>query len=306
MKFAAAFFALLFAAAAQAQDWDYSTVTAADGVPLVVAETGNPDGPAVLFIHGYSQSLSSWKAQLNDPLLQAAYRLVAVDLRGHSASGKPWAVDAYEPQDWGDDIATVIAEKNLNKPVLIGWSFGGTVMISYVRHHGTDDISGLIFAGGAMSFEPRADAPAFDDMDDLPPEVAELRRGMMQMASPDIALNLAGTKLFVGQLAAVPLPDDTMDEALAYNMMLPAYVRDAMGKNQTDFTDLAGNVKSPALLIHGAADALVPVSLAETNVGYLPNSELIVYDGIGHAPFLEDPARFNADVMAFAERVFAR
>ncbi|MDE0799205.1 MAG: alpha/beta fold hydrolase [Rhodospirillaceae bacterium] len=128
-------FAIL-ASPSWAADWSYSTIEAEDGVPLVVAETGNPNGPALLFIHGYSQSILSWKRQLDDPALQAKYRMVAFDLRGHGASGKPWPPDDYESRDWGGDVATVMSTQNLESPVLIG----GSVMT---------DISGLIFAAGA-------------------------------------------------------------------------------------------------------------------------------------------------------------
>ena len=296
---------LMFAVSAQAADWSYDTVAAPDGVPLVVAEAGNGDAPALLFIHGYSQSILSWKEQLNDPVLQASYRLIALDLRGHGASGKPWAVDAYTSADWGGDVAAVIAAKQLDKPVLVGWSFGGSVMMAYLRHHGMTGVSGLVFTGGAMALEPRRPMPSPDDPN-LPPEAAETLRSMTMMGSPDIATNLAGTKAFVADLAAVELSAETMEEALAYNMMLPAYVRDAMRQNQDSFEDLAGKVTVPALLIHGAADALVPVDASMRNQELIPGSELITYAEIGHAPFLEDPERFNADLMAFAARVFAR
>lgn len=287
---------------AAAQDWSYETITAPDDVPLVVAETGNPDGPAILFIHGYSQSLLSWKEQLNDPDLKAKFRMVALDLRGHGASGKPWDAEDYTSEDWGGDIAHVIEEKSLDKPVLVGWSMGGSVISAYVRHHGTDDISGIVFAAGALSFTG-PQAPPDLDSPDTPPEVAETMRSMMQMLSPNIAANLAGTSAFVDRLAAVPLSDDVMDEALVYNMMLPAYVRSAMFQNQTSYEDLAGKIDVPTILIHGDADALVPYDVAVNNQPLIPDSKLLTYKDIGHAPFLEAPARFNDDVAEFTDSV---
>ena len=287
---------------AGAQDWSYETLTAPDDVPLIVAETGNPEGPPILFIHGYSQSLLSWKEQMNDPALQEKFRMVALDLRGHGASGKPWTSDSYSSEDWGGDIAHVMAEKEIDKPVLVGWSMGASVISAYVRHHGTEDISGIVFATGALSLTGRAQAPDPDNAD-VPPQVAEVMRSMMQMLSPNIAANLAGTSAFVDRLAAVPLPEDVMDEALIYNMMLPAYVRSAMSQNQTSYDDLAGKITVPTILIHGDADALVPFEVAVNNQPLLPNSELITYSGIGHAPFLEDPQRFNADVAEFVSEL---
>lgn len=292
----------VFTMASVAQEWSYETVTTADGVPLVVMETGNPDGQAILFIHGFSQAIPAWKEQLNDPALQKKFRMVAFDLRGHGASAKPWAADAYTSQDWGDDVAAVIAAKNLNKPVLAGWSFGGSVMAAYVRHHGMDDISGLLFAAGAMALVPFADVPQPDPAN-MPPEVAEVMRTMMQMNSPDITKNLEGTTGFVDRLAAVPLSEETMHEALVFNMMMPAYVRDAMGENRTSYEDLAGKITIPTLLIHGDADVLVPFSASEGNQKLLPGSLLVRYEGIGHAPFLEDPERFNQDLSDFVMKV---
>ena len=49
---------------------EFSTVTGPGGAPLVVVQTGNKQGPAIVFIHGYSQSYLSWEEQLNDPALQ--------------------------------------------------------------------------------------------------------------------------------------------------------------------------------------------------------------------------------------------
>jgi non-heme chloroperoxidase len=52
------------------------------GVKINVVETGNPDGPPILFIHGWSQSHASWFRQLNAPELSERFRLIALDLRG--------------------------------------------------------------------------------------------------------------------------------------------------------------------------------------------------------------------------------
>lgn len=290
----------VFAPSAWAEDWSYSTIEAQDGVPLVVAETGNPNGPALLFIHGFSQSILSWKMQLDDPALQAKYRMVAFDLRGHGASGKPWSADAYESRDWGGDVATVMSTQNLDTPVLIGWSMGGSVMAAYVRHHGMTGIRGLIFAAGALSLSGGSNVST-SDTDEMTADQAEMMKSMGMMMSADIAKNLRGTASFVDSLAAQPLDAATQHEALVYNMMLPAYARMAMFQNQTSYEDLAGKITTPTLFIHGNDDAVVDVDLSVTNQALIPGSTLVRYEEIGHAPFLEAPARFNTDMMQFVD-----
>ena len=61
---------------------------------LVIQESGDPAGPAVVFVHGLLGSRLSWEAQLSSPLLQR-YRLITYDLRGHGQSGQPTAPLAY-------------------------------------------------------------------------------------------------------------------------------------------------------------------------------------------------------------------
>ena len=131
---------------------DFTRVTTADGVRLNVVETGNPQGPAIVFIHGISQSWLSWTAQLADPTLRARYRLVAFDLRGHGASeGSQVAVDdegvplaalpdaAYNDGNavstaalWAGDLQAVIAGLALASPTVVGWSYGACVLQDYI------------------------------------------------------------------------------------------------------------------------------------------------------------------------------
>src|ERR1700709_272551 len=100
MKILALTLALLLAPAAHAQQpqnlpYKPYTVTSPDGVKLSVQEWGNPQGPAILFIHGYSQAFMSWQKQVTDPEMARRFRMVTFDLRGHGNSDKPLEKAAY-------------------------------------------------------------------------------------------------------------------------------------------------------------------------------------------------------------------
>jgi non-heme chloroperoxidase len=135
---------------------EFTSVLTSDDVRLNVVQTGNPHGPAIVFIHGISQSWMSWIAQLTDPLLRAKYRMVAFDLRGHGTSqGSHAAVDNKSAQSeaptdaaHGDgqpkpadpavahDLHAVIAGLGLSAPTVIGWSYGGAVLQDYIAVRG--------------------------------------------------------------------------------------------------------------------------------------------------------------------------
>src|ERR1700761_5220442 len=102
--------------------------TTPDGLSIAVQEWGNPDGPEILFIHGYLQSHLSWAFQVGSDLA-ARFRMVTYDLRGHGGSAQPDGAEFYrDPQRWSDELACVIATAGLRRPVLVPWSYAGRVV----------------------------------------------------------------------------------------------------------------------------------------------------------------------------------
>jgi non-heme chloroperoxidase len=88
-------------------------------------------------------------------------------------------------------------------------------------------------------------------------------------------------------------------------MSVPHDVRLAMFSRELDNNDVLSATQLPALVIHGSKDRLVLLRSSELIASTVPNAELRVYDGIGHAPFLEDAERFNRDLAAFVGGIAA-
>jgi pimeloyl-ACP methyl ester carboxylesterase len=95
---------------------------AADGVRIVGDVAGNPDSPAVVLLHGGGQTRHSWSAAV-EPLRDAGYFVVNVDLRGHGDSG--WSPDGqYSPALLAGDLRTVMID--ITGPAAwVGASMGG-------------------------------------------------------------------------------------------------------------------------------------------------------------------------------------
>ena len=116
------------------------------GVQLHLAETGNPSGRPILFIHGISQCWLAWSRQMNSDLGND-FLLVAMDLRGHGLSDKPR--EGYsDSRLWADDVHSTIQALKLDHPILCGWSYGSLVILDYIRYYGEDGIGGISFIGG--------------------------------------------------------------------------------------------------------------------------------------------------------------
>jgi pimeloyl-ACP methyl ester carboxylesterase len=255
-----------------------------DGLAIAAQEWGNPAGPEILFIHGFSQSHLSWIRQIDSDLAKE-FRLVTYDLRGHGNSDKPFEPERYkDSKAWGDEVQAVIDAAGLKRPVLVGWSYGGRVISDYLKTHGAARLAGLNYVDAVT----KADPSFFG-------EGLKLQPGMF---SEDLATNIAATRAFLHACFERQPSADAYEIMLAFNMMVPPKVRAAMGGRQLDVDALMRELKLPVLVTQGAQDRLILVPAAKYTAATIPGARLSIYEGVGHAPFYEDAPRFNAELAA--------
>ena len=140
-------------------------VKSPDGTTIAAVDGGNPAGPSILFIHGLMQCHLAWRRQFADPALAGTFRLIAMDLRGHGSSDKPVGKEHYRPDKlWADDVAAVMAQLDLRKPVLVGWSYAGRVITDYVRVHGQSNVAGIDFVGANLKSDDALFGPAINNL----------------------------------------------------------------------------------------------------------------------------------------------
>lgn len=288
------------ATAADAADFEFLDIKGAGGVPLNVVAAGPTDAPGILLIHGIGQSYLSWESQFASPIADT-FRLVAFDLRGHGNSGKPWSTSDYaSAKIWAEDVHAVIKGANLDRPVLVGWSYGTLVAIDYVRHFGSENLSGLNLVGayGGLVERPLPDSDN--------PEIQALTEMRKKQYALDINHNIEASKMMADFLTAKTMPDEWRQRAAMIGLLLPPYARQAMWARPLDNADIVDVLDLPVLLTVGAQDRGAPVELGEVLLQVLPDSHLSVYPNTGHSPFVEDSVRFNNELMEFAAKSFSQ
>lgn len=113
-------------------------VDSADGVRIAVYEQGNPDGPALVLVHGWPDSHVVWDGVV--PLLADRFRIVRYDNRGVGRSSIPKQVSAYRMSCYADDFAAVIAETSPGEPVhVLAHDWGSTAVWEYLARAGARD-----------------------------------------------------------------------------------------------------------------------------------------------------------------------
>ena len=266
------------------------------GLKLCAREWGNPQGPALLFIHGWSQSDLCWLNQVRGDLANI-FRIVTFDLRGHGLSEKPTGPEHYaDGQLWADDIAAVIGQTGLEQPTLVAWSYGGYIVADYLRAYGDARIGGVNLVGAAVILKP----PTFDH---IGPGFLE---NAPDMCVPDLFTNIAATRRFLRACTSRPLDDDEMAAAFAWNMAVPPAVRGALLSRKLDGSAALASISVPVLVTHGQDDAIVLPSMAEHTLNVCPAATVSWHDNVGHMPFWEASDRFDRELADLARAATRR
>ena len=277
-----------------AQDQPIAThdVGGGGGLRLHVQEWGDRNGPPILFVHGWSQSQLCWSRQTAG-LLAEDFRLVTFDLRGHGMSEKPLEAESYvDSRHWADDLNAVIVQLELDRPVLVGWSYGGYVVTDYVAAYGEAAIAGIDLVGGAV-----LRTPSFE----------HIGPGLLENAGdacgPDLRTSIAAMVRFLRACTARPLSDHDWSTALCWNMVVPTEVRGALFAREIDADAVLSRLSVPVLVTHGLADAIVLPSMAEHVVEVCGTAQASWYEDVGHLPFIENSDRFDRELAEFAGHV---
>ena len=272
------------------------SVRGGGGLRLHVREWGKANGPAILFIHGWSQNHLCWVKQYESALADE-FRLVAFDLRGHGMSEAPLEPAHYtDSEPWADDLAAIIDELHLDRPVLVGWSYGSFVICDYVRAHGQDRIAAINFVEGAVKLGEAAFGTLIG---------AGFLDHFVDATADDLPTNIQAMRSFVRACVVKPVSEDDLETAVCWNIAVPARVRSSLGSREIDDDDVLRTLEVPLLVTHGREDSVVLPAMAEHVLATCPTAEASWYDGVGHVPHLEEPERFNRELAALTRRVRA-
>jgi non-heme chloroperoxidase len=265
-------------------------IRSSDGVVLAAYESGNPQGPEILFIHGFSQCSLAWSNQFSSRALAGDFRLIAFDIRGHGNSEKPIDLLRYsDDRLFADDVHCVMEAFNLRRPVLVGWSYAGRIVSDYVEAYGTGRIAGINYVCARTNDDAAFDGPGTELLGD--------------MTGNDLDANVRANRAFVRACYEKQPSQEDFETVVTYNMLVSPSIRGAHLSRPASDGSLLAKLDVPVLVTQGSEDKFVLKGLGELTAAVVPGARLSMYDGIGHAPFVEDAARFNRELAEFVRAV---
>lgn len=266
-------------------------VVSADGTNIVYRVSGRADARPLVLLHGWSADLRCWGRAADE--LAARFLVIAVDLRGHGYSDAP-ATGYDDPKNWAADVAAVLAGEGIESgALLLGWSYGGIVLSDYLTAYGTGAVAGVVYSGS----------------------MANLGRGVpgaetgpaMQAAIPGVFEESAGRAVRAfgafGNANTGPGADKGPDAQRLFGISLatPPAVRKALFYRTVDNTETLRTLDVPVLVQHGTADPVVPIDNGRYIFEAVPDARASFWEGAQHGLFIEDHARFVAEVSEFAD-----
>jgi pimeloyl-ACP methyl ester carboxylesterase len=230
-------------------------------------------GPPVLLLHGWGGAIESFAPVLDD--LQRSYTVAAFDLPGFGLSSLP--PSAWGSADYARLTLNVMQRLKLDRPHLIGHSFGGQVSIQLAATSPERVGKLVLVCSAGVRTKPALTIR-------LKRKAARLGRWLAAYGGP------MGEKLRAQIYRRVQSPDYANAGPLR-----PTLVRVI----NEDLTPLLPLITSPTLLVWGEQDRDVPLSAAQVMARLVPAAQLVVFENAGHFAYLDQFDRFRLLVSRF-------
>ena len=258
-------------------------------------------GPAILLIHGIGDNSTTWNAV--QAKLAQRFTVIAPDLLGHGKSDKPRA--DYSVAAYANGMRDLLSLLEIERATIIGHSLGGGVAMQFAYQfpHMVERLI-LVASGGVTK-----DVNLVLRLVSLPMggEALALLRLPLVLPAIQLAGRLAGLAIgSTGLGRDLPnvlrilddLPEPTA--SAAFSRTLRAVV-DWRGQIVTMLDRCYLAEGTPVQIVWGTKDVVVPVRHAWMAHAAMPGSLLEIFEGSGHFPFHDDPARFIDIVQRFID-----
>ncbi len=279
-----------------------SGFTTTSGVPLYWAEYGPADGPPLLVLHGGPGASHDY---LLPQMLALAdqYRMIFYDQRG---GGRSKTADR-EPVTWQThvgDVDAVIQEFSLDPATIVGYSWGGLLAMLFAVESAagrtTSHVGKLVLLDPApVTAAYRREFEAEFSRRQNGDEVARLREELaasgLRKSDPE-AHRQRAFELSVAGYFADP---SAAHELTPFRVMarIQDSVWESLGEYDLTRRKQLDTVRVPALVVHGRQDP-IPLESSEV-IARTIHAPLVVIDGAGHVPYVEQPAEMFAAIRSF-------
>src|SRR5215831_9109462 len=247
---------------------------------------GPEDAPVVCITHSLASDGGMWAEQM-PPLLEAGFRVLRLDMRGHGGSDP--VAGEYTMTALAGDVAAVLEELSLPRVHYIGLSIGGMIGQAFAIEHDTRLISALW--SDTLPASPAGAAPLWAERMDI------VRRANSLEPLADATIERWFTDAFKPRK---PGRWKEIRETIAATTPV-GYLGCSTAIMNFDFTGQLPALRIPTLVVCGADDPGTPASENRRLAGLVPGGRYEEIADARHFPNVEHPEAFNRIMMGWLE-----
>ena len=254
-------------------------------------------GQPVILIHGWPLSRKSWEQQVWK-IVEAGFRCISYDRRGFGISSSPW--DGYDYSALTTDLNEIIKQLELKDAVLVGFSMGGGEVVRYFTDFGSENIAKAALISSIVPLVKRKD----DNPDGVPEKNLEEIKTALESDRLGFLKNFSkGFYNYEDNKDRVSQGVLDYDFIVASHASPRATIETAKAWMDTDFRPELKNVDKPTLIVHGDADATVPIatSAKQADKG-IANSQLEIIKGAPHGLNITHKDELNKILIDFLKK----
>ncbi len=251
-------------------------------------------GIPLLCLHTAASDSRQYRHLMTDADVTAHFRVMCFDLPWHGKSSPPdgWQQDEYRltTDAYVEVIRAFCSALKLDRPVVLGCSIGGRIVLTLASRHGAEFRALIALAGAA------AQTSWYDSSWLYRPDVhggdvcAGIVSGLIAPQSPDASrwetlwcYMQSGSGVFKGDIYFYGADPDLRERVAAIDTSI-----------------------APLYLMAGEYDFSCTVDDARRTHQLIPGSQLITMPELGHFPMCENPARFRGHILPVLEEIRAR
>jgi pimeloyl-[acyl-carrier protein] methyl ester esterase len=178
-----------------------------------------------------------------------------------------------------------LIHNDINPEIIIAWSMGGFEAFQLIKHE-PGKLKALILVSAFPKFIQTNDYPCGTPL--------ALLRNLERKIEKDY---LEGLKFFNSLILNQPSHEFHIPKHLTKEMLLS----DLNRLKTEDYREVLSSINIPVLIIHGKNDKIASVENALYLSKHIPQSKILLFDGCGHAPFIEDKHRFEEETKKFID-----
>lgn len=236
----------------------------------VYYETKGKKKQSVILLHGWGQNTTMM--DFIAEFLKSHFTVYNFDLPGFGKSDEPnetWGV-----QDYTEMLHEFCEKKKIDKPIIIGHSFGCRIAVRYAYKYGAYK---MVLTGAAGVRDKRT------------------LKWYIKVYSYKLGKKLLSLGLFKGLLTKLQQDAGSDDYKNTSGVMRSTFVKCV----NDDVAPLLKDVEAETLLVFGENDDATPVSKGKLMESLMPNAALVVFENDDHFAYFHQAARFNKVLEAF-------